>query len=465
MAKADLEQLLTDYYRLIEVLDNPQGISPYDIIGCVDNVLSRALCFKQNQLLPNIKAHLKCYAEKYRDVRPYNIPYHLFKIVSSHKNVFLKEEIESYLKRCEDTFDELCEVELANQSSISSHVFEVGRTLADHYCKANLPENINNIFARILECMDYKISFMPAFRSTILLHELAVMARKLKSSTYENAFNKLLQVVSPNIKNEMQHQRVDFRIPKDNIDEIFDNIFCTEDPGFNLFMMSISFIPDVDQIEMISKHLPKNDDLLKHFTRIYFNSNGNIASISSSYKNENKEYDIEGYRQITELSSMILHYVIEKGVTTGRITENDILDYLSTSPVVNVKRLIIIQRGVSAFFLKDYITSISILLPQIEYMIGAMYRILGHSITNCNQNGVQVDGLGEILKKGRITLLGKNVSYYLQSTLTHQSGWNLRNLFSHGQSTDFNFINAERILQIMLLIAGIRYVKVPVSAD
>ena len=123
---------------------------------------------------------------------------------------------------------------------------------------------------------------MPAFRSTILLHKLAVLARKMKSKTYEDAFNKRLRDISPNVKNEMQHQRLDFQIPIDDLDEIFDNIFCTDDPGFNSFMMGISFIPDDGQIEMISKHLPKNDDTLKHFTRINFNSNGNIASISSS---------------------------------------------------------------------------------------------------------------------------------------------------------------------------------------
>lgn len=160
-----------------------------------------------------------------------------------------------------------------------------------------------------------------------------------------------------------------------------------------------------------------------------------------------------------------LHFIIEKGITTGKLNENDIIDYLSTSPIINAKRLNILQRGLSAFFLKDYITSISVLLPQIEYMIGEMYRILGHTITNSNENGTQVDGLGEILKKDHIILSGKNVSYYLQATLTHQSGWNLRNLFSHGQSTDFNFINAERIFQILLLIAGIRYIKVPLQAD
>lgn len=465
MAKADLDHLLSDYNRLIEVLDNPQSISPYDILGCVEDVIRRVLCFKQNHLFPELKAHLESYAENHKDVGPYNIPYHLFEIVSSHKSIFPPQDFEPYLKRCEDTFDELCKIELSNQSSIGSYVFEIGETLAAYYSKANLRQETENVFRRILECMDYKVSFMPAFRSVILLHKLAVMARKTKISTYENAFNKRLQDVSPNIKNEMQHQRLDFQIPIADMDEIFASIFCTEDPGFNYFMMGISFIPDDGQIEMISKHLPKNDDALKHFTRINFNSNGNIASISPSNQKHTELYDIEGYRQITELSSMFMHYMIEKGITTGKINENDILDYLSTSPIINAKRLIIVQRGLSAFFLKDYITCISILLPQIEYMIGEMYRILGHTITNSNENGTQVDGLGEILKKDQIILSGKNISYYLQATLTHQSGWNLRNLFSHGQSTDFNFINAERIFQILLLIAGIRYIKVPLQSD
>lgn len=457
MAKADIEQFQADYNRLVEVLDSPQSLSPYDILGVTDDVIRRALSFKQISLLPEIKTHLENYANNHKDVGPYNIPYHLFEIVSSHKNIFQKEEFEPYLKRCEETFDILCKIELTNQSSLSSYVFEVGETLASYYSKENLRQKTDDIFSRIIECMDYKSPFMPAFRSTIILHKLAVLARKMKSKTYEDAFNKRLRDISPNVKNEMQHQRLDFQIPIDDLDEIFDSIFCTEDPGFNFFMMGISFIPDEGQIQLISKHLPKNDDTFKHFTRINFNGNGNIASISSSKQNENDLKDIEGYRQITELASMFLHYMIEKGITTGKINENDILNYLSASPIITEKRLMIIQKGINAFFLKDYITSISVLLPQIEFMIGEMYRILGHTITNSNENGTQVDGLGEILKKDSIILGGKDVSFYLQATLTHQSGWNLRNLFCHGQSTDFNFINAERIFQILLLVAGIRY--------
>ena len=98
MAKADLDQLLADYHRLIVVLGNPQSISHYNIIGGVDNLLRRVLCFKQNHLLPEFKAHLENYAENNKDIGPYNIPYHLFKIVSSHNNIFSTDELEPYLK-------------------------------------------------------------------------------------------------------------------------------------------------------------------------------------------------------------------------------------------------------------------------------------------------------------------------------------------------------------------------------
>lgn len=463
MAKADLNNLLSEFKQLIVVLDNPNNIAHVDILSQVQNVLRRCICFKQNQLIIELKSHLESYASKHFDSKPYNIPYHLFKIVSSHPHIFSEEELDQYIGRCEASLDELYNDEMASTKSLQSNIFEMGELLLTYYKNTNSQEKVDAVFRKLLECMDAKKEHMPAFRQVIILHKFAVMARKLQSKRYEDAFNNRIQVISPDIKKEMQHQRLEFEFPITEMDEIFDSIFCTGDPGFNFFMMGISFIPDECQIEMISKHLPKNEETLKHFTRINFNSNGNIASISTARQNGNAPYDIEGYRQITELSSMFLHYVIEKGITTGKINENDILNYLSISPIITPMRLIIVQQGVNAFFLKEYITSISILLPQIEYMIGEMYRILGHTITNSNENGTQVDGLGEILKKDSIILGGKNISFYLQATLTHQSGWNLRNLFCHGQSTAFNFINAERIFQILILIAGIRYKKIPLN--
>ena len=97
--------------------------------------------------------------------------------------------------------------------------------------------------------------------------------------------------------------------------------------------------------------------------------------------------------------------------------------------------------------------AISLLIPQIEYMIREMYRACGFSVIDNDQIGTTNDALGTILNSHPLRINDYNIGDYLHIILSDRKGWNLRNLYCHGLTESFSCINADRLVHILLLIA------------
>ena len=129
------------------------------------------------------------------------------------------------------------------------------------------------------------------------------------------------------------------------------------------------------------------------------------------------------------------------------------LCFVSQVPSLSEKRIRIIEKGIEAFLDNDYVSSISILIPQIEHMVRLFFQLHGYTVTNNDLTGTTSDALGTLLDNDDITLDDINFSRYLRLMLSQKTGWNMRNIYCHGISESFGMPHADRVFHIVLLMA------------
>ena len=147
--------------------------------------------------------------------------------------------------------------------------------------------------------------------------------------------------------------------------------------------------------------------------------------------------------------------MIMKGEETGRLNVDSIMDFIARIPGLPEKRIRIIEKGIAAFLDNDYITSISILVPQVEYLVRLFFQTNGFTVTDNDKIGTTSDALGTLLSKEDIIVCEKNISNYLRLILSQKTGWNMRNLYCHGIEDSFSLTHADRVFHIVLLMAAL----------
>ena len=117
----------------------------------------------------------------------------------------------------------------------------------------------------------------------------------------------------------------------------------------------------------------------------------------------------------------------------------------------------ILTKAIETYRAGDHITSIHLLVPQIEHALRAL-------LAGCDRpsNRPKGDGtfeertLDNVLRDTElIRLLSEDVAFYLRAVLTHKIGWNVRNRVSHGLMDDQDFIRdvTDRLLHILLVLS------------
>ncbi len=148
-----------------------------------------------------------------------------------------------------------------------------------------------------------------------------------------------------------------------------------------------------------------------------------------------------------------MHLIIIAGQRRGLFTVDRIMNFITKSPILTPRRASIIEKGIYAYIEYDYISAMSILIPQIEYMVRSFYAQNGYTVTSNDYVGTMSDALGTLLNNDEIKILDWDVTRYLRTILTNRTGWNLRNLYCHGIDDSFSIIQADRVFHILLLMA------------
>jgi hypothetical protein len=143
-------------------------------------------------------------------------------------------------------------------------------------------------------------------------------------------------------------------------------------------------------------------------------------------------------------------------ISMFEFNKNEVLKFIEETPVINQERKRIIERGLEAYFVGDYLVAIHLIIPQIEEAIRNIIEAGGGNVMKLSKNGTyQLRTFDEILRDKIITKsLGEDFATYFRVLFTDPRGWNLRNDVCHGIADEevFNSDTADRVLHALLCL-------------
>lgn len=452
---ADIDNVKEQVPALIGNLNNRGSLSAFDVVQQVKLTLPAAIKYNMVEEVASIKRALIVFLTNETSSGSYNPFLPILRLIDESRRAFTKDEKEALYPLAFQRFTNEIKA-LKEKRNYSLHgILELGKRLAQYYAKQQMFIETDSILNSIIDSIEESDPNMPAMRKVSLYRDLVPIIRDRGRKEPLERINKILQDNAPHIKDEMNLSSIKLSIPSD----IIEKDFKAMSEGFTneqfLFILALRFVPTESELKDYSNKIINGSESLSMFRHLYFRTDGNLShEIDPDSKDSSAQFD-QACSVALQYLGVALHVMIMKGEETGRLNVDSIMDFIAHIHGLSEKRIRIIEKGIAAFLDNDYITSISILVPQVEYLVRLLYQTHGFTVTDNDKVGTTSDALGTLLTKEDIIVCEKNISYYLRLILSQKTGWNMRNLYCHGIEDSFSLAHADRVFHIILLMAAL----------
>ncbi len=220
------------------------------------------------------------------------------------------------------------------------------------------------------------------------------------------------------------------------------------------------YIPRQDEVETRVRELFQSYPLQFLGSRHITDYRGRVVAVIGSLEDDMEGHVARQMAQDMSFSSTFLDPVIALLIDTYGLTPDVLCDLISRSPIFVADKRTILSIGLTSYVEEDYITSVHLLIPQIEDAIRELAEALGRAVLKRVRNGgFHLKTLDELLRdKGVREVLGDGFAAYLRVLLTDQRGWNLRNDICHRvmPSEAFGKGVADRIIHALFCLSLLR---------
>ena len=205
------------------------------------------------------------------------------------------------------------------------------------------------------------------------------------------------------------------------------------------FLVSLlkSGIPRIEKIRQITKEIEREYPLQLMFSRIEIGNDG-MPRKSTTTEDEisNDNYKKQFVDHINYVS-VHLSLSIRDYENKGKITVEDYVSYLTSFGLHEKSVLYLIERGIQKHYDKDYISSIHILIPQLENTLRILLEQKGVGVIRMRKNMPMYLTLFDLINKGT-EILGDDLAEFLKLKFTDPTADNLRNRVCHSFYEDFS---------------------------
>jgi hypothetical protein len=427
-----------------------------EVIDKLKRALDLALKLSNKSYIRQVSETMIDYEDKISDDKSLGLCGFSYDNLINHNKVLLKDDqrqkiindMESRLDRVANPLDD--------KKPDPWIVEHIACRLAQHYNKINERDKLEKILNKF-ECAIEKFSVdEDAFRSQILFQNLYKIYKQYGFKESVERIGKNISELGPKVVSGMKGFSTPIEISKEAIEQYKKELV---DGGMEEAFKRLTayFIPNKNGIK--NQLLKDSKQLFQfHIPKVIINNKGiQLASIGSI------DTDLDG----NIVSSIVQDFGLSLGfLNMGldiifkefNITHIELLDYIYKSPIFETERKEIISNGLQAYFEKNYLVAIHLLIPQIENAIRNLFIKMGGSIIKKRNKygGYDVKNLGDLLCDSNIeNFFKENAILYLKVLYIDPRGWNLRNRLCHGLSDfgEFSFVVADRIIHTLLLLS------------
>lgn len=233
----------------------------------------------------------------------------------------------------------------------------------------------------------------------------------------------------PEYLNSMQKFEFTQRIPQDEIDKLSNAVVSSSDPAAYL-ALSNNFVPSWKAAKKAAKN-----DTQAHISDMIGNLTVNEDGVPIAKDDGSPELRkiIRYYDSQFMVCGILQSIVILKLVSDSKFTYEHIKPYIDKLQVLNNGTYETVKLGFDYWFDGKYFEAVSILIPQLEDMLGDLVQKFGISrYRQKDDDLVEHKTLGPILSDLKKTL-GDDTYHFLHYTLIDPAKHNLRNYNGHGK--------------------------------
>lgn len=331
--------------------------------------------------------------------------------------------------------------------------------LAEYYRRKNKSDELKRVLFKLGESFKPQLNDTSAMQASASTEHLYRIYKKFNLHDEAESLLISFRELGPKVSEEMQTISHKIDIPREELDKYIDSMV---EGGAKAFLdrFVATYIPKRETAKEQIFQLSKNSPMMFMFTTVIQDGKGRPIAKIGSLEDDLEGHIVKSISQTLDYSSLFIRLIIEKAQQKLSFSKKEVLDYIKTTPILNENRIPIIEKALDAFFLKDYVVFIHLIIPQIEEAIRSIIEMAGGNVLKESRSGgYHLRTFDEILRDEIIKeSLGEDFSAYFRIVFTDLRGWNTRNNVCHGlcNSNTFDYKVADRLLHSLLCLGLIQ---------
>lgn len=224
------------------------------------------------------------------------------------------------------------------------------------------------------------------------------------------------------------------------------------DAAITLLAFFKPLYPDYDEIVKQTQEMKQEFPLQFLINRRVIGRDGHLVrSDGASIDNHLIQQTMIGIN----VGSIFLEALVERLIKEKSLNVQSIVKYLQQFDIFNTNNIALIQRGLERHFSGDYVSSIHVLIPQIESLVRRLLSKNGVDVVTFERGKTNThDAILTALIDREETkeLLGKSLQWYIKLALVEKLGLNLRNEVAHGLISQDQCSKRNSLIAIHVLI-------------
>lgn len=335
---------------------------------------------------------------------------------------------------------------------------DVGLRLASYYQRKERGDDRQRVLRAIGEAFERRAKIGDALGGVFFLEEARQFYVEAGLPQEAERVMRVSQELAPEAEKKMVRHTMKHEIPDADRDKFLASLM--EGGLANaLLQFAVGFVPNQERLAKQIEELAKDHPLAAMIPPTLVGEKGMTARVDDTRGDPDGKMAFETARHIKFDSiwiSWAFDHLIENGLTSDQIVE-----FVSASPLFTNDRLPLVRRGIEAHILGDYVQSIHVLVPQIERALINLVFLLGRASTKAVRSGravAQFKSMNDALEDEAAAEVLGDLRMYLVATMAHPKGMNIRNDVCHGlwSADKFNKTASERVLHVLLAVSLLR---------
>lgn len=243
---------------------------------------------------------------------------------------------------------------------------------------------------------------------------------------------RLLEAKARQARNEMSPITTEMRISNEDMQVYLDQIL-SDDPGQTLVNIASENMTKGAELRDVLAKLAEEAPLMSMLQSAVMADDRVTARIGSVEEDELGRL-IQQAAQGFQLSTVWLLRGMEAATERHKLTTDHLVAWANRADLFADTTLL--HQGLQAWFDKDYVKAVHVLVPQVEHGLREMVGKLGKAKTRPDRHvpGVSTaKTMGDILFDKDVTeRWGEDLTLHLRALYADPRGWNIRNELAHG---------------------------------